>query len=154
MKVTINSNCVLEDVKLKSHLEVENIQDVEIRDNARADLTKTDELERAYSGALADLTCLIARFLESSEAVSTAEEDNSPGILPDYVFSLSLSDRRGQGKTELIKDKMHSYLVNMAMSRFYVSVGQSNLAAARANLAASDGAVLVTALYSKREPTY
>jgi len=40
------------------------------------------------------------------------------------------------------------------LSRFYISVGQANLSSARANLAASDGAALVTAIYSKAQPKY
>lgn len=154
MTITITTQNVLEDMRLKSHFEVENIEDVDIRDNARADLLKTDELERAFKGALADLTNLLARFLTDETVVSTATVGNAPGVEDSYAYVFTGGERRFGGKVQLMADKMHSYMVNMALSRFYISVGQANLSSARANLAASDGAALVTAIYSKAQPKY
>lgn len=154
MDITITTQNVLEDMRLKSHLEVENIEDVDIRDNARADLLKSDELERAFTGSLADLGNLLARFLTDATVTATATAGNAPGVEESYRYEFTASERRYSGKVRLIADKMHSYVVNMALSRFYVSVGQANLSAAHANLAASDGAALVTALYSKSQPSY
>ena len=150
MEINIKTQTLLEELRQKSHLGTERIKDAEVREAVRAGKEKTDELTRCIMTADSRLRAVIGgRYLKRDH--STAADDMLG--LPDYLtYDLLINVKRASGKDTAFAGLFHDYLVNMALSRYYVSVAMADMAGARAALAAQDEKDIIILLNTKLPP--
>lgn len=149
MNITLNTTNIFNEMRLKSHLEVQDIKDPEARDNARAGITKTDEINRCILDALGQLERRCLRFLTET----IVQDASDAGSLPNsYVFDLNLSERRAANKIPALTAVMHDYAVQHALARYYETVHQAELSAAHAKSAEGYGIQIDELLYHKQPP--
>lgn len=148
MLISLNYSELLFDIKNKNRSEVASLEP-SVRYRAEVGSDKKDEINRCLRTALSTLTTTYVRFI--TEAFTLPVENTVEDI--DVIkINLYGSDRRFGGKVEAIADALHSILVNLTLSQFYVSVGQPELSGMRANLATADIQILKKLLYSKQPP--
>lgn len=149
MIITLYTAQMVLEVRQKSHLNVQDIQDPEARDNARAGLDKSEEITRCVRSAFGELTSRVSRFLNEEY---TMEGDNASAVPPAYVYDMELTVRRGSNKEEALTQAMSAFVVNLALAKFCATVNQTE----RSNnfsLAALDyGRQIDTLLYTKHPP--
>lgn len=152
MKVTINTSELLFDIKNKSHHEVSSIGDVDQRYAAEAGTEKENEIFRCIIEAEARVRLICGRFLkriiETKDENSDLPEDVPISYEYEFVDKARMQDNRGK----VIADGIHSTIVSMAMSKFYVSVNQMELAKTHDDLATSGVQLLEKMLYEKLPP--
>lgn len=147
--INIDTARLLEEMRQKSHLETQRIKDAEEREAVRAGVEKTDELTRCVMYADAQLCGIIGRYMEPD---LSDEGSDTLGLPSRLAYRLLMGERRRAGKIAVLAETFHSYLVNMALSKYYASVAMTELAAARANLAAADVVSIIQQLNSKMPP--
>lgn len=150
MKITLYVNNILYDLKTKNLNETSGIADAEQRYRAQAGSEKDDELKRDILNAAALLSSTMMRFL--AHTFST-EADNSAYLGDAIVYDFAPSERRQINRIPAIADLLHSFIVNMALSRFYETVALYDLAKERSRLAGEDMAALQPVMYEKLPPT-
>ena len=149
MKVSIYTGPIFDEVRQKSHLEVQDIKDVEARDNARAGLDKSEEINRCIRSGFAQVERLCLRFL----AESFAQETDDAGGLPQYYsYDFEMSLRRASGKSEPLASAMHDFVVQQALAAFYTTVGQAELSARHSAWAQEHARQIEELLYTKQPP--
>ena len=148
MKITLMYSELLYDIQSKNRTEVMGIPETAARYRAEAGKEKEDEIKRCMLDAFASLTLTCMRFLRGE----VVPMDNEPEVPSFFEIDIIGSERRLGGKMTAIADVMHSMLVNMTLSRFYLGVGQSDLAQVRDSLAAADVNSLKRLIYSKQPP--
>lgn len=149
MTIELFTAPIIQEFRQKSHLEVQDIQDPEARDNARAGVEKMDEIERCVLEGIAAVRKRCLRFLvEDYEHWA----DDTRSIADSYVFDLSLSERRAIGKAQPVTDAMHTLVVQYALSKFYATVNQGELSNRHSILALDAGKELEDLLYTKQPP--
>ena len=149
MKITLYTAPIFYEVRQKSHLEVQNVKDVEERDNVRAGLDKSDEINRCIEEAFGQEVRLCSRFLTASY---WAEVDDQGPLPESYSFEFEFSERRGVSKSESLTKALHSYAVQYAMARFYTTVNQEQMAAKHEQQAAELARQIEELLYTKQPP--
>lgn len=152
MKVTINTSELFFDIKNKSHHEVSSIDDVDQRYVAEAGTENEHEIFRCIIEAEARVRLMCGRFLK--RIIETTDEDsNLPEEVPtSYEYEFVDNARRQDNRGKVIADGMHSAIVSMALSKFYVSVNQMELAKTHDALATSGVQLLEKMLYEKLPP--
>lgn len=148
MKISLLYSELLFDITNKNRSEVASL-DPAVRYRAEVGTDKEDEINRCVQTSLNTLTANYARFLNSTSVVAASNQLSTPSKIE---IDINGSSRRLAGKTQAIANCMHSLLVNMTLSQFYLSVGQGDLASSRDNLATIDVQVLKKLLYSKQPP--
>lgn len=149
MIVYVSYESLLSEIRQKSHLEVQHIQDPEVRYLAEAGTEKDDELGRCVVVADAQLRALVSRYLTNDPHRVVEAGVDTPKVLP-YPFLFSR--RRAMNKAEQLPQMMRDYLVNAALAKFYATVAVTDLAASRGNMAAQQAAEIVRVLYTKLPP--
>ena len=149
MKIIINMNELLFDIRKKNELETSGMTDAEQRYLATAGTEKEDELIRDVQNAAAQVSGQIMRFLSHR---FFSETDNSPNRTDAFVYEFFPAERRQVNKIPAMADILHSLIVNLALARFYESVSQPNLANVRKTSATEDMAALRQMLYEKTPP--
>ena len=149
MTINITTSSLVSEVRQTSHFETKYIQDLELRDNARAGLEKADELNRCISVADAQLRALLTRYLQTVTQDTVSAGITVPATL-SYV--LGLSERRDANKCEQLPQLMRDYLVCAALSKYYATVSVTDLASKRGNEAAALGAEIIRILFFKNPP--
>lgn len=154
--INISSDEVVYDIRSKTHTELAvSVQDESQRYKIEAGTEKLDEIRRCVQEAYAEAAGALARFFE--------EEGNADGDMSSYAngavalpsflsFQFKWSERRYRYKIESLKVLLFSLLVNLAMSRFYLSMQAENLAKVRAGQAQSDLSQVQALVYYKAEP--
>lgn len=143
VSITLTKATLLLEIRQKSHLEVQNIQDAEARDNVRAGVEKVVEVERCLKEAVTLLTRICSRYVTATTDVTAS-----------YGFTLTMSSRRKSVKSDAIQDAMEDFAVQYALMKFYSSVSQADLSSKHAALAQDAELRINELLYSKKEPTY
>lgn len=153
MTITINKSDLVFDIKNKSHLEVASIENIDQRYIAEAASDKEDEITRCIMDAVAKVRYMCGRFLEQ-DADSTSSESISSSLSSDSSFSFSFTEnaRRYSNRKQEIASTMHSAIVSMALSKFYISVSQPGLAQSHDVVAANAVALLEKMLCEKLPP--
>jgi hypothetical protein len=152
MTVTINTSELFFDIKNKSHHEVASIENVDQRYVAEAGTENTHEILRCIIEAEARVRLMCGRFL-----VKVTENNDHNSDLPDtvpgsYTYQFVANARRQDNRGKVIADGMHSAIVSLALSKFYVSVNQMNLAKTHDALATNGVQLLEKMLYEKLPP--
>lgn len=149
MRISLMYDELLFDIKTKNRAEVAGIDDPAIRYRAEIGSDKDEEIKRCILSAFATLTNTYMRFMRTGEVVAVDNQSYVPEKLEVEIVG---SERRLGGKMPMIADIMHSLLVNMTLSKFYLTCGQSDLSTMRDSLAAADVQTLQKLIYSKQPP--
>ena len=151
MTITIKYSEVLFDLQNKNKEEVRSIEEPQARYLAEAGSDKIDEVARCIQEAITNVTAMFLRFISAKENEGASDMLRNPD---NVLLEFNVSERRGAGKDEMIADALHSLIVNLSLSKFYSTINQTELAAKRDTLAASDTAVINKLLYEKLPPVY
>lgn len=149
MDIIINTAPIILEVRQKSHLNVQDIDNPEARDNARAGLEKIDEIHHCVHDGFAQLQRRCARFLRRTVVPAY---DNQEVMPESYTFSLVLAERRGANKAEPLTAAMHAFVVQYALSKFYSTVSQSEQSNKYSLQAVDTGNQIDELLYTKLPP--
>lgn len=152
MTISILYSNVLSDLRGKNREEVRSIDDPKARYFAEAGSEKSYEIARCIQEAMSQAKSLFVRFakVETQQDTSTSNEVSEE----DMAIVLNISDRRGNGKADVLTNTFHSLIVNHALSKYYNTVQLPDLAAKRAALATEDVKLLNKLLYEKLPPVY
>lgn len=152
MQITIKLKELFFDIKNKSHHEVASIEDTDLRYVAEAGTENEHEIYRCIIDAEARVRLMCGKFLVSS--TETHKDNTLPEYVPDsYTYNFVDNARRQDNRGQVITDGMHSAIVSMALSKFYVSVNQMELSAQHDKLAQNAVLLLERMLYEKLPPT-
>lgn len=152
MTVQIKIKELFFDIKNKSHHEVASIQDTDMRYVAEAGTENEHEIYRCIIDAEARVRLMCGKFLK--RASETFNDNTLPERVPDeYTYDFIDNARRQDNRGQVIVDGMHSAIVSMALSKFYVSVNQMALSEQHDKLAANAVLLLERMLYEKLPPT-
>jgi len=150
MLITLSVDELMRDIKKKSHREVEErIADVEARYRAEAGTEKEDEITRCMVEAASALSHRLHRYLRT---YYQDEADDQLGIPEAFVFDFAFSERRAEGKAQPLTDYMHSFVVDLTLSRFYSSVSQQELSNIHSQKALETAGLLEDMIYTKKPP--
>lgn len=150
MLITLSVAEIMRDIKKKSHREVEEkIPDVEARYRAEAGTEKEDEITRCMVEAASALSHRMHRYLRTWYQ---DEVDNQLAIPEAFVYDLSFSERRAEGKAQPLTDYMHNFIVHLTLSRFYSTVSQQELSNIHSQLALDTAGLLDDMIYTKKPP--
>lgn len=149
MVIELYSQEILKDLRSKSHYEVANITDVEARYRAEAGSEKMEEIVRCIGEGVARLSHRCWRYLRED---FTDTVDNT-SFLPDlFSFDLVMSERRALGKAESLREAMHTFIVEYALSKFYSDMAQQDLSNKHSVQAIEAGNRIDDLLYKKLPP--
>ena len=149
MVIELYKQELLDDIRMKSHLEMANIEDVEARYRVEAGSEKIEDITRCLGEGLGAVRHRCIRFLKEE----ITEHSDNLSYLPDtFTFNLSLSERRAIGKNEPLTRAMHSLVVEYALAKFYSDVSQIELSNKHSALAINAGNEIDDLLYTKLPP--
>lgn len=150
MLITLSVEEIMRDIKKKSHREVEEkIPDVEARYRAEAGTEKEDEITRCMVEAASTLSLRLHRYLRTWYQ---DEVDDQLAIPEAFVYDLSLSERRAEGKAQPLADCMHNFIVHLTLARFYSTVSQQELSNIHSVQSLDTQKQLEELLYTKLPP--
>lgn len=149
IKITLKRAEILFDIHNQSHHECLNITDVEERYRKEAGSDKTEELNRFIAESVSELHAIFHRWIadDYEENMDDVPEDN-PG---DIVLELDMSARRTAGKAKSLTERMHSFIVNRTLGRYYSSVGLTDLAQLHTKESEDTAAYLERIIYQRNE---
>lgn len=148
MVIELHKQEILNDLRSKSHYEVSQIDDAEARYKVEAGTEKMDEVNRCISEAASRLNGRCRRFLRDYQPSYVVDAVFSPD---SFVIDLAISERRAINK-ESIAEAMHTFVVEYALSKFYVSMSQQELSNKHSLLAVDAGNLIDELLYTKLPP--
>lgn len=125
MEIRINVQRLIGDMRNKSHLELANLADPTARYKMEVGTEKLGEIKRDIESAVSTLVQELFRFLNAAP-IDIADDDINPES--EIVFELSGSSRRFDGKEKAIAQKIHEALVDLTLSKYYLSVSAGDLA--------------------------
>lgn len=140
---------IFDEIRQKSHLEVQDIQDPAQQYHVRAGLDKEDEIRRCMDDGFAQVYRRCLRFLENTYVVRS---DDAPTVSDVRVYNFILSERRGANKAEPLTSAMHDLVVQYALSKFYSTVNQGELSNKHSLLALEAARTIDELLYTKKPP--
>lgn len=149
MTIELTTAPIILEIRQKSHLEVQDIKDPEMRDNARAGLDKADEIHRCMEEGFAQLHKRCYRFFEDEYIHNI--DDNEPNN-ESYVYEFTMSERRSLNRAEPLTNAMHTLVVQYALAKFYATVNQGELSNRHSLLAIEAGNMIDELLYTKLPP--
>lgn len=152
MNVTIKTSELFFDIRNKSHHEVSSIDNVDQRYVAEAGTENEHEIFRCIIEAEARVRLMCGRFLKRTTEVKDADSDLPEEVPTAYEYEFVDNARRQDNRGKVIADGMHSAIVSMALSKFYISVNQMDLAKAHDALATSGVQLLERMLFEKLPP--
>lgn len=153
MTITIDVKELFFDIRNKSHYEVSSISDTNQRYISEAGTEKTQEIYRCIIEAEARVRLMCSRFL--TPATKNYGADNKlPSDIPEsFTYTFKVNKRRQEHRGKAIADNLHEAIVNMALSRFYITVNQAGLAETHDKLAGRSISLLDRMLFEKLPPT-
>lgn len=149
MKITLQIEPIIFEVRQKSHLSVQDIKDPEARDNARAGLDKIEEITRCVYDAFGQLHRRCSRFLARDYTVEADNISRMPGA---YCFEFGMSERRAVNKAETLEGAMHNFVVQYALAKFCATVNQTERSNQHSLAALDFGNQIEELLYTKLPP--
>lgn len=149
MTITLYTSQIFDEVRQKSHYNVQGIKDAEERDNARAGVENTAEIRRCVIEGFAQLSRRCMRFLSESVAVTY---DDSEAWPQSYAYVFAFGERRGANKAEPLTGVMHAFVVQYALSKWYSTTSQSEQSNKYSLQAIDSGNQIDELLYHKQPP--
>lgn len=149
--VNISRASVLADMKVKSHAEVASIADDKARYLAELGAEKVEEANQCITDAAMEVATQLRRLLTFSSGTETAADtyDTTATI----TYTLSVSARKSNGLALILAKAIHAYLVDSALSKYYVSANHAELAAPHAAALAAQKGYIDALCYTKVEPS-
>lgn len=149
MVIELSSANIITSIKATSHREVAEIADADAKYRAEAGTEKQQEINRCIVEAVGRLQRRCIPFL--TESFIGYRNDDLP--LPEtFKFEFDFSERRAVGKADALSPVMHSFVVELALSKFYSNVSQVELSNKHSLLAVEAGKELSLLLYHKNPP--
>lgn len=155
--VIISVTNVIGDLRLKSHLEVANIEPADLRYKIQAGTEKDEEIYQSLQDSHNALTHICRKFLSGvtlSGGGNFSDDDSLDSTVTEITYSFDLTERRSQVIKEPLSKAMHAYLVDSVLMKFYNSVNQEALAAVHERRCAQKQAEIEDLLYTKLKPIY
>ena len=149
MKIFLNVDELLFDMRNKSHQETADITDVEERYRVEAGEHKVDELRRGISEVASILTRTVSRYLVD---YYHQYADNDSCLPETLVYEFELSERRMINKAQPLSDAMHSFIVHYVLAKYYATVNRTELSNKHSQLTQEAALLIDEILYTKRPP--
>lgn len=149
MTITFSAATLKKVLRQMSHLEVQNIQDAEVRYNSRAGSDKSDEVERCLAHGFAQARRRCWRFLNDDDTDTKSTRVSGTN---DLTINLNLSERRMLDKIEPLSSAIEKLILEYALSMFYSTVNQPDLSKKHSILALDASNELDELLYTKKPP--
>ena len=149
MKITINTKLVSEEIRQKSHLNTRQIQDTDLKVSTRIGEDEMDEVDRCILQANGRMLTLCRKWLSPASVSANADVLTLP---QKFEYEFVGTDRRLQNKAEALTQDIHSFIVSAALSRYYNSVFNDNLANMYERKALADAQDITILLNSKLPP--
>jgi len=130
--IQISTAEILDDMIQKSRLDTATLDTAEQRYKFQVGAEKADEVYKCIQQSASSISRLLQRWLYTG---SESLGQNIFGLPETLEFRFNFSERREQGKASLLADKIHEYIVELSLARFYATVGASDLSGARAGYA-------------------
>ena len=147
--ITISRTEVLNDMRVKSHAEVASIKDDKERYLAELGSEKLEEAHQCINNASAEVEALLRPFMGGS---ADTESENDYDASSDMVYAMSVTPRKAAGLAAPLAKAIHSYIVNSALAKFYVSVSRADLAERRRADLPSVISVINNLIYQRTAP--
>lgn len=149
--ITISRNQVLADMKVKSHAEVATIEDPKVRYLVELGSERAEEAHQSINDAAGEVLAQLHKVTAASaEATGTDTYDNSS----DISIDINVSSRTAPGLGTALAKVIHDYIVDSALSKYYVSVSRDDMATRHLNMLPRQLAMMEQLIYTKVEPTY
>lgn len=152
MKVELFIGPVYDEIRKRSHIETQEIEDVELRDTIRLGEDKSDLILRCIADSNSALLALIRRFLEKDNTL-IGSNSSIPTSSSKYEYNFALSSRKLPSAAHTLPGLIHDYIVEMSLSKCYSNSKATQYASSHANTAAATLANLLQFLYLKTPPT-
>lgn len=149
MKIYLNVDELLFDIRNKSHQETAGILDVEERYRVEAGEHKVEELRRCLSEVSSILSRTVSRYLVDCYH---QHADNDSCLPETLVYDFDLSERRMINKAQPLSDAMHSFIVHYVLAKYYATVNQTELSNKHSALTQDSASLIEEILYTKRPP--
>lgn len=149
MTITYTKTNLIAILRQKSHLEVQDIPDPAMRDNARAGLDKTDEIVRCVADGVGQVKRHCWRWLDDDY-----DTPNNQGSMSfdTITFTFDLSERRRLNKGQPLEAAIRSLIIEYALAKFYSTVNQGELSKKHSLAAIDAGNEIDELLYTKKPP--
>lgn len=141
---------MLGDMKVKSHAEVASIPDNKTRYLAELGTEKLPEAHQCINNAAADVNAILRPFLSGTAESSANDSYDSSS---DITYTLSVTTRKAAGLATPLAKAIHSYIVNSALEKFYISVARADLAEHRRAELSSSAAAINNLIYQRSSPS-
>lgn len=125
MTIDIDTSAVFTELRKISHLNVQNIADAELRDNYRAGVEDTPEIQKAIMKAVAALRGRLSPHL--TETAPNAAVDGEEAYSDSVSFTFGFTTRQSTNKATPLALEMHDYILNQALAEFYAMVSNAEL---------------------------
>lgn len=146
MKVKVNIEDIKFDIRNKSHLEVANITEAELRYKAEVGSEKMDEVMTNIYLADGRVREMTSEYLVDPTPVDTYDTEH-------LIYNFSLAPRRLKNSLPALQREIHAYIVESALALFYIAVDQVTLAEKHQALANSIQTLIQSIIYTKAAPT-
>ncbi len=149
MKIYLDVDELLFDMRNKSHQDTADISDVEARYRVEAGTHKTEELRRCLLEVSSTLTRRVSRYLVDYYRQLA---DNNLHLPETLVYDFDFSERRMINKAQPLSDAMHAFIVHYALAKYYATVNHTELSNKHSTLTQDASAALDEIIYTKRPP--
>lgn len=131
MQVTININRanVISDMRVKSQEELAPIVDDRERYVAEIGSEKLEEVNQCITNASVEVTTMLLPFLSGTAGSSSATDNYDTANL---TYTLSVAELPSPNFAADLTKALHAYIVDSALSKYYISVSRAPLAEAHA----------------------
>lgn len=149
--VNISRASVLADMKVKVHAETASIADDKARYLAELGTEKTEEANQCITDAAMEVASQMRRLLTFVSGTETATDGyETTGTM---TYTLSVSVRKARGLAQYLAKAIHAYIVDSALSKYYVSVNHADLATPHSAAIAAQRGYIEALCYTKVEPS-
>ena len=149
MVIELYSQEIWNDIRSKSHYEVANVTDAETRYRIEAGSEKKDEIIRCINEGVSRLYHRCWRYLKEDWKEYADNTTSLPDVFP---VELVLAERRAIGKAEPLKEAMHTFVVEYALSKFYSDMAMQDISNKHSMLALDAEKRIEDLLYKKLPP--
>jgi hypothetical protein len=152
--VTINITraSVLADMKVKVHAATASIADDKARYLAQLGSEREQEAHQCITDASLEVATALRRLL-TGFPTQTETAGDAYDTTATITYVLTVSQRKSKGLAKFLAQAIHAYLVDSALSKYYVSVNHAELAAPHLAALAVQKSYIESLCYTKTEPS-
>lgn len=150
--ITIKTESLLSDMRIKSYRSTERIQNPEERYILRVGEENESEALQCLQEAWQAGKALCRRFLSITSDYTGSDLLNRTKA--DLTLTLDITARRTSNIGDEFANALHEYLVTGALRRFYAHAGATDLGTVYAGMETAAQTELIRLLYKKSEPVH